>query len=207
MPIIRTMSNRPLPASGRSIANPGRIAGGAPGIDTRSGSVFPRSVFHTLLHGNRPGGLIDKKQQVNPESTQFGHPFDADGYISVSSQEIIEPIGNWNGFAMQTSEIPELQPHEHGTFFQTKVKPIVKTIGGAAGTQKSDTTFHPKPKIKLPRPTVVSSIPTEKISRRVKPPSFVTANTLRMDPNNSHHGIGRWSQVKRGASESYGALL
>lgn len=209
MAIYQQPSNRALPASGRSMANPGRIAGGAPGVTNPAlVSVYPQTNTPAVA-GSRPGGLIDKKQQADPSITQYAHPFDGgnSGYKSISTQQRLPAFSMWNGFVYRTDAQPELQPHEHGTFFQKKIIPAVKTVGGTRQTgPKSDTAFHPKKQQVKARPSVKGTIPTEKISRSVRPPSFVTSNTLRFDPNNSRSGEGRWSTVKQSANESWGPL-
>lgn len=200
-------SKRVLPASGTATANGGRLAGGAPGIENPAFfSVFPNNTIPSAGRASyRPSGLIDKRQQQDPASTSgFGHPFDgSSGYRSISTQQQLPPLQVWNGFVTRTEVAPEIQPHERGTFFQPKATPVVKTQGGAANTgAKSDTSFHPQKKVVVPRAEARSTVPTEKISRRATPPSFATVNTLRFDPNNSNHGTGRWSVVKRGANET-----
>jgi len=207
MPIYRQPSSKTLPASGKSVANPGRIAAGAPGI-AQCASVFPANTISVpSVSSNRPGGLIDKKQQANPQSTAGqGHPFDGtSGYMSVSTQPQTPALDNWNGEVLPTDQTPEIAPYEHGTFFQKKVTPVIKTVGGTNQSGvKSDTSFHPRKKMLQARPATPSSVPTEIRSRAVHPPSFATHNILRYDPNNSSSS-GRWATVKRSANESAGA--
>lgn len=209
----QTLSGKPRPgrtthgamiASGKAIHNGGRIAGGAPAIvNPTIASVFAPTVYRALI-GARPGGLIDKRQQQNPESTTFGHPFPGTGYYSISSQQILPGLGSWNGFVTPHKNMPLIMPHERGKFFRKKVIPAVKTVFGANQSGvKADTAFKRRPLIMQGHPKVQTARPTELVSREKRPPSFLSFNRLVADPNNSQYGdLGRWGMLKRSASEA-----
>lgn len=192
-----------LIASGVPVRHGGRIAGGAPGItNPKTHQTHAPRVYLNPL-GFTPGGLIDKKQQIDPSKTVFSHPFSGGTYLSISSQQILPPIGNWNGFNVRMEATPELQPHEKGTFFQKKITPPVKMQFGTNQTGRPpDTAFQRQPKLVLPRPNLRSMTPTEKLTNTQNLFSFVSYNHLRADPLNSTYGdYGRWGKIKRSASE------
>lgn len=204
-------SGRFLIGSGKGV-NPGRLAAGAPGVDDYKGHVFGlRSVFSNPLHGNRPGGLIDKQQQIDPASTTFGHPFDGGGYRSISTlpMDKARTGANVTQLFNPLKRVPEIAPHERGTFFRKKVVPIVKTQFGAAKSGlQSDTAFHPQVKRVEARQDVKSSYSSEKIQRTDRPPSFETRGNLWASGNHSFIagkpntitgdvGKGRWNTTKR----------
>jgi hypothetical protein len=201
-------TNGAMIASGTAISNPGRIAGGAPGVaNPQFHSVFAPIVYRNPL-GATPGGLIDRRQQIDPASTQFAHPFSGGRYRSTASHILLPRLTNWNGFVVHDAETPLLQPHERGTFFRRGHTPAIKMQFGAnqSGTP-ADTAFHRQPQIKLPHPVVKSVTPTEKLSPVYKPPSFLSFNRLVSNATNtsaasSQYGAGgRWAQLKRGANE------
>lgn len=204
-------SGRFIIGSGRGV-NPGRIAGGAPGIANYSGSdVFGTSVYSSLA-GHAPGGLIDKKQQADPSSTVFAHPFDNGKYRSTSTLPKQHPLTAWNVTTVLNpirQQVPEIMPHERGSFFRRKLTPAVKTqFGGNKTGLKSDTAFHPQRIRFMPPPAVRSSYDTAKIQNRVKPPSFDTTGNLwgsgnhsyiegHINPVDGRLGVGRWATRKR----------
>lgn len=192
----------------------GRLAGGAVKKDTYQGSVFgKRAVYPTAVHGNTPGGLIDKKQQIDPASTTFGHPFDGGGYRSTATQKKVPPkttFNNVHAFDPIKQNVPEIMPHERGAFFlRGKEIPIVKTQGGANQTgKKSDTSFHPESK-KFEKQAAPNSAPdTTKVQNKDKIPSFVSTGNMWGSGNHSYIkgrpntisgavGTGRWNTIKR----------
>ena len=109
--------------------------------------------------------------------------------------------------AFGTHSVPEIQPHEKGTFFSRKVVPVQKTQFGASGDKSSDTAFHPRKKDVQSPPIVASAMMT---ATKKFLPSFPSNNNLWSDPNNSflggrHNtagqgsGVGRWKTTKVGA--------
>jgi hypothetical protein len=174
-------------------------------------SVFPGNAAPVVAHGNIPGGLVDKKQQANPYTTTFGHPFDGGGYRSTAAQKPLPPRTGHNvieQFNPLKQNVPEISPHEKPSFFTRKVTPIIKTQFGAnASGMKSDTAFHPQPKNVVKRTFAVSSPPTEKIPKS-ETPSFNSSSNLWGSQNHSFStgavnaisgtpGKGRWSITKR----------
>src|SRR5690348_9539380 len=97
-----------------------RLAGGAVTPSTYKGSVFgARSVYPTPIHGNTPGGLIDKIQQKDPASTTFGHPFGPE-YRSTATRPHVEPKTGFNVINQVNplkQNVPEIGPNQRGTFF------------------------------------------------------------------------------------------
>jgi len=204
-------SGRFIIGSGKGV-NKGRIAGGADDISMYRGSVFAKRAYSNPAQGNRPGGLIDKRQQVDPESTLYGHPFDGSNYRGSATNKLQEPVTYWNVIHPfnPLGHVPEIPPNQHGNFFHNKVEPEVKTVFGANKTGKrSDTAFHPDSKVLVyQRPSARSSKSTEKVINKARTPSFETIGNMW---NNSNHsfvaghpntvtgqiGTGRWSTVKR----------
>ena len=196
-------ANGGLIASGTPIAHGGRIAGGAPEIaNPRFGSVFAPVVYRSVA-GPKPGGLIDRRQQIDPRQTTYAHPFAGGGYHSIASQMLLPAMTRWNGFTTLPASSPSVQPHERGTFFQEKLTPKVKMQFGTNQTGvRPDTAFKRQPRVMVRRAQVRSAPATEHISREVRPPSFQSFNHLVYDPNNSlYGGHGRWGLLKRGANE------
>lgn len=174
-------------------------------------SVFPKNTYPVFVHGNTPGGLIDKKQQADPHSTTFGHPFDGGDYQSTATGKIDPPRTGHNvsqQYNPLTQNVPEIAPHERGTFFKRKVTPLVKTqFGASKAGRKSDTAFHPQAKVTVEPAKARSATPTEKVSKG-KIPSFNSSSNLWYSQNHSfskgianpisgHVGQGRWSTIKR----------
>lgn len=194
--------------------NPGSLAGGAPGAVAKGetkGRVFGnRSVFSNFRFAVKPGGLIDKRQQADPASTVFAHPFDNGGYRSIATIPPRVATTTNNGQQFKTlGGVPEIMPHERGRFFMAKPVPVVKTQFGAAKSgAKSDTAFHPQLRRVVPPTAVKSSYDATKLVAKVKPPSFESNGNLWGHANNSYIagqpnsldgrvGQGRWSTVKR----------
>lgn len=204
-------ANGAIRASGKPIRNPGRIAGGAPDIPNEQfWSVHAPNAWRNPL-GSTPGGIIDKKQQIDPEMTAaFAHPNSGGRFRSTSSQVLLHnsgrqmAIGIWNGFVVHQGDIPASQPHERPPFFRKTLTPPIKTQFGAHASNASpppDTAFHRQPQAVLPRPLVTSVVPTEKLVRGFPRASFQSFNRLVSDPNNSDYGFnGRWGQLKRSAN-------
>ena len=97
------------------------------------------------------------------------------------------------GLVRADGRVPEIQPHEHGTFFHTAVLPVDRRAGGP--DPRNSTPFHPHRKNAQVSGTGRIPIPapkprTAKAGERLKVSSF----------RNSFDGAGRWSQVKRGAA-------
>lgn len=200
----------------------GRLAGGAvtPSTYAPKGSgVFGshRAVYSTAPAGPRPGGLIDKRQQIDPASTTFGHPFDGGGYRSTATLKKVEPKifspSSATGLNPLTQHVPEIGPHERGTFFlRGKQQPIVRTVGGARMSGlKSNTPFHPQGKTYAPQPKPTSAPDTAKIINKSRTPSFQSHGNLWGSGNHSFIkgrvntisgtvGTGRWNTVKVGAA-------
>jgi hypothetical protein len=174
-------------------------------------SVFPQNAYPVLVHGNTPGGLVDKKQQANPYGTTFGHPFDGGDYQSTATGNLV-PARTGHNVTEQydplKQNVPEISPHERGTFFIRKVTPLVKTQFGASRSgRKSDTAFHPQQKVVVAPAKARSATPTEKVSK-AKIPSFNSTSNLwgsqnhsfskgAINPISGHPGTGRWSTIKR----------
>jgi hypothetical protein len=189
----------------------GRLAGGAPEPHTYKGSVFgSRSAILNPVHGNRPGGLIDKRQQVDPSSTTFGHPFDGGGYRSTSTQHKLEPKTGFNLIHQVNplkQNVPEVQPNARGNFFSKRgPRPIIRTVGGAtSGKNFSSSAVKLSTQI-----TIKSTQSTEKIINKEKTPSFESNANLWGKDNHSFLknvrnpisgtvGVGRWQTEKRSA--------
>ena len=199
-----------LPASGVGV-NKGRIAGGAEFI-RKLGSVFSHRQYPSPAHGNRPGGLIDKRQQVDPSSTIYGHPFDGSDYRPTATSELVPPI---TGFEVTmllnplTHQVPEIMPNQRGRFWREKLKPSVKTIGGTNKSGKeSDTPFHPKNKVVVPNSMMRTATEMAKFQNKHRLPSFSSNGNLWNQANHSFIagrvntitgdvGAGRWHTVKR----------
>lgn len=175
-------------------------------------SVFPKNTFPVFVHGNTPGGLIDKKQQANPHATTFGHPFDGGDYQSTATGKI-DPPRTGHSVTEQYNplkqNVPEISPHEKPSFFTRKVTPLVKTQFGAnASGRKSDTAFHPQKKVHISPVRARSAVPTEKVEKS-KVPSFHSSSNLwstqnhsfskgAVNPLSGRAGMGRWATVKKG---------
>lgn len=104
----------------------------------------------------------------------------------------VTPVGQ-AGQVRTNGRVPDIQPHERGTFFHTAVLPVDRRAGGP--DPRTSTPFHPNRKnaqasgtgrIPIPAPKPRSA----KAGERLKVSSF----------HNSFDGAGRWSQVKRGAA-------
>jgi hypothetical protein len=194
----------------------GRLAGGAPTQHTYRGNVFGRTAYPSPVHGNTPGGLIDKRQQVDPASTTFGHPFDGGNYRSTASYKHIAARTGFNVIVQVnplTHSVPEIGLHEHGAFFDRKLgTPIVKTQFGAnhSGAQ-SDTSFHAQVKPTEPATLPKSALEGAKVMRTPSAPkSFHSTGNLWSSGNhsfiqgrpntvNGQIGTGRWNTMKRSA--------
>jgi hypothetical protein len=204
-------SGRFIIASGKGV-NKGRLAAGAPGVENYLDGPFSDRV-QRQAHGDRPGGLIDKKQQINPELTVFAHPFDSGKYRGSATNALQPPKTFWdviNYYNPLTQNVPEIAPHEKGKFFRQKVTPIVKSVFGANQVGKrSDTAFHPSNNVVVMKPPVANTaIATEKMVNRMRPPSFESMGNLWNSANHSfidghpntvagQVGVGRWHTIKR----------
>jgi len=200
-------------ASGKGV-NPGRLAAGAPGVELYRGGVFSDRI-NNPAKGNRPGGLIDKQQQMDPRSTKFAHPFDNGDFRSTATNELQPAVTYWNVIRPfrtfgRRAQVPEISPHEHGKFFRSKIEPQVKTVFGAAKSGKqSDTAFHPNNNVVVRVPPVPKSAASGERKQRVqKLPSFESTGNLWNNANHSfieghpnpvtgQMGVGRWQTVKR----------
>jgi hypothetical protein len=174
-------------------------------------SVFSKNTYPVLVHGNTPGGLVDKKQQVNPYGTTFGHPFDGGDYQSTATGKLVPPQTGHDvirRFNPLKQNVPEISPHEKPSFFTRKFTPVVKTQFGAnASGKKADTAFHPQRKFQVQPTRASSATPTEKVGKG-SIPSFRSSSNLwgsqnhsfsvgAVNPISGNLGQGRWSTIKR----------
>lgn len=197
-----------LPKPSR-LATSAYTGGVSPIISNSPTNLFGRSKsFFTPPVG--PGGLgRDAGGNKRHGNVNLTHPMNTMQPVATKTPEVAR-VQFHQTYQLPINKVPEIQPHEHGSFFTSKQFPVVRTVGGASKSMKSDTPFHPlkhgdpnKPK-KLPRPTPTSINNNEK----VKHVSFPSNNNLWSDPNNSYLkgqvnpttgkvGVGRWQITKR----------
>jgi hypothetical protein len=179
-------------------------------------SVFSKNAYPIMVHASTPGGLIDKKQQIDPMSTTFGHPFDGGNYQTTATQQKDPPRTSFDTINALNplKTVPEIQPHERGSFFKKRTSvPVVKTQFGANKSgAKSDTSFHKTKKVFIQPPPIRTARATEKVINKAGPriPSFASTANLwgkenssftkgAVNPISNTVGSGRWQTVKRSA--------
>jgi hypothetical protein len=136
-------------------------------------------------------------------ATVYGNPLS--GSFNTATQPVLAPTTTNNMIIFHPDNVPEIGPHERGTFFKAKAFiPVEKTQFGASA-EPSDTAFHRVPVVRNAPPIPQSA----KAGERTSALSFTSRGNNWFDPNNSflqgvaqaatgNKGVGRWGTVKRG---------
>lgn len=122
------------------------------------------------------------------------HPMDT--HQNTGTIGDVPQMVEWNNTLYPVSKVPNIQPHERGTFMMRKIQPLVYRSGQS---QKSASTpFHPGPKRKIPvaTPAKRSAIDTSRIPSG-EHRSFVSRTRLHGDANRTQmtpgsRNAGRW---------------
>lgn len=178
-----------------------------------TGSYGEKSPITGSVFGNRPriasphpeeGGLA-----MDNDRTKTVYANSLSDYHNTTTQKTEPPRVVFYSEEVPVHAAPSIQPHEKGTFFQTKIFPVNDMKFGGSKGSPSDTAFHAEPEREIPRPTPRSAID----GAHVEAVSFNSHNNLWYDQNNSfingqstpanpdRTGAGRWNVTKKGAAQ------
>lgn len=117
-------------------------------------------------------------------------------FHNTATIDMTVPLALSGGQVVPVNEVKEVQPHEKGTFFHHKPEKVDKVQRGQAGkpSKKSDTPFHPQPRVVrhgfVKRPSIDSS----RVSAGTHASFLASTQGLRANPHNDHQ-FSRWPDL------------